>query len=283
MNRVMLRRMPLRSDRFSALPRHVHLFLFGVFTVQLVLVGLRFWPGLSLFSNARWPDGLLLVLGAATTLASQRRHLPGQNVMLAAIVIAVIAGAMHTLGALTGVPFGPYKYEENIGQLLFYPLPWAIPVLWLVVVLTSRGVGRLILRPWHTSRNYGFWLLGLTAFLVVLFDFNLEPFATHVRHYWSWTPTKLPLDWYGAPLINFLGWALTAGIILAFATPALIHKKPAPQALEHDSLVHWLMMLSLVVAGDLAGKLWLPAAFAALSAVLVAAFAITGPKRAARS
>ena len=101
--------MPLRSDRFSGLPRLIHLILFGLFTIQLVFVGLRLCPGVSLFPNARWPDGLLLVLGTATALASQTRHLPGQNVMLASVVITFIAGAMHTLGAFTGVPFGPYK------------------------------------------------------------------------------------------------------------------------------------------------------------------------------
>ncbi len=283
MNRVLLRRIPLRTDRFSNLPRQIHFLLFGLFTLQLVLVGLRFWPSLSLFPHARWPDGLLVVLATGTAIASQTRHLPGQNVILASIIVVLIASALQSLGALTGIPFGPYKYEENIGQQLFYPLPWSVPLLWLLIILASRGVGRLLLRPWRAHRNYGFWLLGLTVFLVVLFDFNLEPFATHVRHYWSWAPTKLPLDWYSTPVTNFLGWALTAGIILAFATPSLIHKKPAAQAAPgHDSLVLWLMLLVLIGIGDLASGLFLPAIIVALTVTIVAGFVLAGPKYLAR-
>jgi len=50
--------------------------------------------------------------------------LPGQNVLLALMIIALIAGALQSLGALTAIPFGPYVYTDNIGQKLFRRLPW---------------------------------------------------------------------------------------------------------------------------------------------------------------
>src|SRR5206468_2785042 len=127
--------------------------------------------------------------------------------------IVIIAGAVQTFGALTAIPFGPYVYTENIGQQLFDPLPWAVPPVWVVAILSSRGVARLMLRPWRKTKAYGFWSMGVTALLVVLLDFGLEPFATRVKHYWLWNPTKITFDWYGAPWVNFLGWAVTVLLI----------------------------------------------------------------------
>ena len=214
MNRVVLKDIALRSNRFSGLAPKVRRVLFGLFLLQFTLVWVRLWLPWPLLGNVRWPDGLLVVLTTATVLASLTRQLPGQNVMLASVIIAFIAGAVQTLGALTAIPFGPFTYTEHIGQQLFYPLPWAVPMVWIAVLLASRGVARLILRPWRKTQNYGFTLIGITTLLVVLLDVGLEPFATNVKHYWFWNPTKLKFDWYTTPWVNFFGWAVTALLIL---------------------------------------------------------------------
>ena len=65
------------------------------------------------------------------------------------------------------------------------------------------------MRPWRKLRVYGYWLMGLTTLLVLIFDLGLEPFATRVSHYWIWGQTKISIDWYGTPLSNFLGWLVT--------------------------------------------------------------------------
>ena len=97
--------------------------VFGLFLLSFALVYARLWqPGL-LVGEARWPEGLLLVLTTATLLASLSAQLPAQNVMLASVLIALVGGAAHTLGALTGIPFGPYVYTAHLGQKLFEPLP----------------------------------------------------------------------------------------------------------------------------------------------------------------
>jgi uncharacterized membrane protein len=178
MQPVVFNGLPLESRQFSGLRRALRRLLFWLFVAQYALVWARVWQPTLFFGDARWPEGLLLVLAAATTLASLTRQLPGQNVILVSVLIAVMAGAAQTLGTLVAIPFGPYHYTERIGPQLFSPLPWAVPVLWLVALLTSRGVARLILRPWRKVRAYGFWLLGVTVLLVVLFDVAMEPFAT---------------------------------------------------------------------------------------------------------
>ena len=133
MNRVALKHIALRSSPLLGLAPKVHRVLFGLFLLQFALVWTRLWLPWPLLGNARWPDGLLVVLTTATVLASLTRQLPGQNVMLAAIIIAFIGGAVQSLGALTAIPFGPYVYTDHIGQQLFYPLPWAVPLIWITI------------------------------------------------------------------------------------------------------------------------------------------------------
>ena len=159
-----------------------------LFFATLVLAWMRLWAPAAVLGEASWPDGLLLVMTAATTLASLTRQLPAQNVVLAAIAIGGFAGAVVSLGALTGVPFfGPVVFNPaKIGRLLFNPLPWAVPVIWVVAILTSRGVARLVLRPYRQRANYGFGVMGLTVLLVVLLELSFEPYATQVKQYWSW-------------------------------------------------------------------------------------------------
>jgi uncharacterized membrane protein len=199
--------------------------------------------------------------------------------MLAAVIIAFLAGAVQTLGALTAIPFGPYVYTAKIGQGLFGPLPWVVPLVWITVILASRGVARLMLRPWRRTQTYGFRLIGLTILLVVLLDVGLEPFATRVKHFWLWNPTKLNFDWYSAPWINFLGWALTTLLILAFATPSLINKKPRPQPPpDYTPLIVWLLLSFLFATGAAVHQLWPALALISLISVGVTVFAMRGAR-----
>ena len=81
---------------------------------------------------ANWPEAALILLAAISTIAALARQLPLQNVLLAAFVIAVFGGAAHAVGALTGIPFGPFTFTENAGPEIFKTLPWAMPLLWVV-------------------------------------------------------------------------------------------------------------------------------------------------------
>ncbi|HYG35817.1 MAG TPA: carotenoid biosynthesis protein [Clostridia bacterium] len=275
MNRVDLKHVPLKpANPFSGWLPKIHRVIFGIFLLQWTLVWARLWLPYSVFGEARWPEGLLVVLTTATTLTALQRHLPGQNVMGASIAIAVLGGGAHMLGALTAIPFGPFEYTSHVGQRLFGPLPWAIPMIWIVVVLNARGVGRLMLRRWRQAPQYGFWLLGLTVLLVVLMELGLEVFGTHIKAYWSWETTKLPWDWYGTPVVNFLGWAVTTGLILGFIIPMLISKHPTPPPPDYHPLVVWLLLNLLFLTGAALRHLWLAVAIIAIHCVLVTALAI---------
>jgi len=278
MDRAVLKKIPLRASPFAGWQQHFRRAIFALFLLQLVLVTVRLFQPQAIFGEARWPEAILLLLATAAAIGSAVRQLPAQNVMLASVIMAFVGSAAHILGALTGIPFGPYVYTNEIGPQLFSPLPWVIPILWILVVFTSRGVGRLILRPWRKTRNYGFWLMGITAALVVLFDFGLEPFATQIKHYWLWHPTHAFIYWYSAPWVNFVGWAATTLVILAFATPSLINKKPVKQPPDYSPLAIWLLLNGFLIAGAIAHQLWLAVAVVAVASVTTSVFAIKGAR-----
>lgn len=259
---------PLKAARQVLLG--LFLVVAGVLTAQAVISFPLPAPGV-------WDAGALLI-AVVTTLTSLSRQLPLQNVLLAAFIVGAISGAIHLLGAITGIPFGPVVYSRDAGPQLFSSLSWAIPVIWIAALLNSRGVARLILRPWRKLRVYGFWLIGLTTILTVLFDCGLEPFATRFQHYWVWRSTKIPIDWYGAPLSNFLGWMVTALLVLAFATPSLINKKPAKSAPDYHPLVVWIASNVLFIAAALSHHFWLAAAVSGIACIAVLPLAVRGAR-----
>jgi uncharacterized membrane protein len=174
-----------------------------------------------------WVFGALTLLLAASALATLGRSLQLQNVCAAAACIVGLVSAVLFLNAKTSMPFGPLVFTADCGDQLLDGLPPTVPLLWLAVLITARGVARLVLRPWRKLRTYGFRVIGLTMTLTVLFDLGLEPFATRVQRFWVWQPTAIASTWFGAPWINCFGWAMTTLLLLAFATPWLINKMPS--------------------------------------------------------
>ena len=234
--------------------------------------------GLSLDLPGRpgWPEALLILLATVSSITALARQLALQNVLLAALVIALMGGAVHALGVTMEIPFGPFIFGAEAGPQLFKTLPWAMPLIWVVAVLNSRGVVRLILRPWRKIRSYGFWLMGLTAVLTMLFDLAFDPFASRVKHYWLWMPTKFPLTWQGAPLVNFLSWTAVALLMLVLVTPALINKNPARRVPDFHPLGVWVGAILLFGTASALHGMWVAVALDGTIAVLAATFAIRG-------
>jgi uncharacterized membrane protein len=237
------------------------------------------WSSPSLADQANWPEGLLVSLAAVSTVFALSRQLPWQNVLGATLIIAVAGGGVQALGVKTGIPFGPFLFMAAAGPKLFDTVPWAVPLVWVVVLLNARGVGRLILRPWRKTKAYGFWLIGLTAILATLFDLAFDPFASSVKHYWRWEPTRLPLTWCDAPVINFLSWAGVTLLILAIVTPLLIHKRLRKRSTpDYHPLGVWLGALLLFGAAAVLSQQWPAVAVDAAIFVVTAIFAFRGAR-----
>jgi putative membrane protein len=232
----------------------------------------------ALQSDSNWLEAVLLPLAVVGTLVALARQLPSQNVLLAAAIIAGIGGGAHLLGAKTGIPFGSFWFDPEAGGKLFGILPWTIPLLWVVAVLNSRGMARLVLRPWRKIHAYGFWLIGLTALFTMLFDCALEPFAT-CKHYWLWTAGNVPLTSKGLPLADLVGWFIVTLLILAFVTPMLINKQLSKRSVpDFHPLTVWFGGILLFAVGSALNGLWIAVAADAIIAILAAIFAMRGAR-----
>lgn len=230
-------------------------------------------------SNASWPEAMLLVLATVSTLVALTRQLPLQNVLLAASIIALIGGIAHTLGAKSGIPFGQFMFGADAGWKIFGVLPWAVPFLWVVVILNSRGVARLILRPWRKMKTYGLWLIGVTALLTMLFDCVLEPFAAHAKHYWIWTAGGISLTPQGSPLSNSIGWFSGTLLILAFTTPLLINKQLSKRSTpDFHPLAIWLGGILLFGIAAALNGLWAATGVDVAIGIVTLVFVVRGVK-----
>ena len=224
-------------------------------------------------------DLILFALAAVASLAAACRQLPLQNVLIAAGFTALIGAAAHGLSANPdlAMPFGLLTFNPAAGAKIFHAVPWTVPLVWIFALFNSRGVARLILRPWRKQKNYGYILIALTALVAAGFDLALEPFAAHVKHFWLWHPTKFPWTWHGASPLNFIGWFCVTLLILAFATPSLIKKQPGSSgAVEMFSVALWFGAVALFAVTAAEAALWTAVVFDALLAAVLAVFCWRG-------
>jgi hypothetical protein len=279
MRRVNLKRIPLRTpDRFAQVHPKLDQLLLGLYLAAFCLLCDAIWQPESSLGRAHWADAFLILAALASTLTTLSRQLPGQNVLLAFAIVVLLSGAAEFLNRTLQLPFGPRSTNGGVERQLV----WAVPMIWAVAILNARGAVRLAMRPWRQNRYYGFWVLGFTALLVVWMAFSLEPFSTTVRQYWSWEPTRMRSSWYGTPWVNFLGWLAVSLLVLAFATPTLINKSPAPRPPQYQPLIIWLSLNLLLLVGAASRKLWFPAMLAAIQIFVVGCFAALGERRKAR-
>ncbi len=223
-------------------------------------------------------DTLLLLLATAGSISALVRQLPLQSVLFAAFITALIGTAAHGLSERTGIPLGPLSFGETVGPQLFNTVPWSVGLIWIIAIFNSRGVARLVLRPWRKVRTYGFLLMGLTAGLALVFDLALEPYA-HVKRFWFWHPTKIPFTWHGASPMSFIGWTFVALIILAVIMPFLIRKQPGKSSRpDFNPLVIWIGALALFGVAAAQAGYWTAAGVDAAAAVVVTIFSWRGAK-----
>jgi uncharacterized membrane protein len=218
----------------------IHRIIFLVFLLSFGAIFTLITSGSS--SPAFYPLLVMLVLSAvATTLLSISQSLPVQNALTIAILIGLLSTVVEITNLKTNLPFGHHVWGNNLGPQLFHLVPWPVPLIWIIVILNSRGFARLLLRPCRNFPNYGLFCLALASLLAAVLDLGLEHFAA-VNHFWAWPESKV------APWYNFLSYALTSAIVLFLITPWLINKKPIPQSPpDYHPLAVWLLLQLLFV------------------------------------
>lgn len=138
---------------------------------------------------------MLMVLLTFLSLFALSRTQPWQNVLTTFLVMTLLAT--------------PSLFID-----LALP-PWAFPAIWTNIVLNSRGVAKLLLRPWRSAKGYGFWLIGLGSLLATVILLPLKP------------------SWIFLPF---------AALLQLLTVPWLIDKKPVAPPPNYFPLWLWVAL-----------------------------------------
>lgn len=256
----------------------LHQPVFYTFLGTAILVWIFALAEMSLPTWLKWFDGFVFFTAALTILVSLGRRFPAQYVVFVGVVLLIIAGAVEFYAARTGKPFGYAIYSDELGPKIAQRLPWAVPFVWVAFVLGSRGLARLILRPWRANPEYGWWVIGLTAVLAVGLDACYEPFAAHVRHYRAWLTSPNSVHWYGVAWVNFVGWFAVSMVGLLAVSPLLISKQPIRQPFDRHPAIVWLVLLAYFTTANAFRGLWTAVELGVVLGVVAGALAWRGSR-----
>lgn len=132
------------------------------------------------------------------------------------LALAAFTWAIELVGVHTGLPYGDFAYERQLGPMLFGDVPLALPVFFLPILLNGYILGILILG--ERADRLAIRFPAVVALVVVL-DLVLDPGAVALN-FWGWAN---PGVYYGVPLINFLGWILAATVAVGILTLSFDH------------------------------------------------------------
>ncbi|NBX13512.1 MAG: carotenoid biosynthesis protein, partial [Acidimicrobiia bacterium] len=161
----------------------------------------------------------VVVAALFVSAVSAAAHDHGQRALVAAASIVVVTFAVEILGSKTGFPFGEYDYTGALTPQLF-GVPIVVSFAWAGITLTVHGALRNVRRG----------RIALMACAITAWDAFLDPQMVG-EGYWQWEPSSPA--YRGIPLVNYLGWLLTASITSAIAV--LVCK--SKHALEARTLI----------------------------------------------
>ena len=240
--------------------------------------------GFAIFVHSSW--GLAL-LGQHAILATIFAHsftfFAQTNIVLSILVLAwfltvrvglrwlavfsiavVVSFGAEFLGTTTGIPFGAYAYTSLLGPKILDHVPYLIPISWFTCALPAYVLAARCLPAESRLRR-----VMLATFLIVLWDVSLDPAMSYVTSYWVWDN---PGAYYGMPLVNFLGWALTGFAITSLFELTDI-RSWASRISGRWMLAYYLILLALPVGMAAAAGFWIPGVLTAVGLAIFAGIA----------
>ncbi len=157
-----------------------------------------------------------IIFGALAMLAFGFATLGRRKTLIFFALAYPISLSAELIGTTTGLPFGDYAYTSGLGLKVLGHVPFTIPLSWFYLGFASYVLGTHLARrylPRHAS--LGGVLAGV--YLLVVWDLVLDPAMAHEAlpvKFWQWSDTG---PYFGMPLINFAGWALTGFIFIGAA------------------------------------------------------------------
>ena len=190
--------------------------------------------------SSGWPDAVLLTFAVVATIAAFAGQIPAPNVILAGGIAAGIGGIAHAVNNVTGLPFGRFEFKPEFGPRLVGVLPVAMPLIWAIAALNARGAARRLLFALRAHPRHGYHVIGLATLMTALLLAALDPFASHLKGWWTANPISL---------LNVASWTVLSLLIQIAMTPLLLDKFPIPRRPVRWPLGIWLILCGLICLG----------------------------------
>jgi putative membrane protein len=136
--------------------------------------------------------------------------------------------AIEAAGVLTGIPYGEFTYGVSLGPMVG-GVPVALPVFFIPLVVNAYLLCILLLGERAASRAVR---LAVVVPTVVAMDIVLDPGAVALG-FWAFAEG----GFYGVPLSNYAGWALSAVVAVVLLDLSL----------DRDALVRRLVSCEFVL------------------------------------
>jgi putative membrane protein len=268
------------------LAAHLGALLFGLGGLLLVI------PNLALYASnpaamrvygfgMTYAGSLHIILGAAAMFAYGVAALGWRRTTVFFGFAVPISLVSELLGTTTGFPFGNYAYTDFLGYKVAGHVPFSIPLSWFYVGFACYLLGIGLTRRFNLAPVWA-WGLALGAWFLTVWDLVLDPAMAHESlavKFWEWSSTG---PYFGMPIINFVGWTVTAFVFMAMARIAWA-ADPDP---EREPIPMWfpfaVYVANTVFASALSASvgLWIPILLAVVLGILPAALALRLPRRA---
>ena len=160
-----------------------------------------------------------------------------------------ISLAAEYAGTRWGIPFGAYRYHDDLTPKILGNVPLFIPLSWFVLAYPALVVLRLFrIRPTGSlSPKLLILKTGLCALHLMCADLLLEPLATSVGA-WAWEREG---SYYGTPIGNFAGWLLVGvalyGSFFLLSNPATTKHNGNHFSLNATALALYAVLLTLAL------------------------------------
>lgn len=202
------------------MPRRLAHDFIVIYALLAAAIMLRTFLGLTF---QLWMAIIMPLIGVAFALVHSIAILGWRGALLFLGLTIAISLALESLGVATGWVYGPYHYTDRLGPLFLGLVPYTIPLTWYMMLYPAYRIAeRCVPARWRLR-----WLAvaALGGLAMVAWDLAMDPLMAS-RSHWVW---DTPGAYFGVPIQNFVGWWLTAFIILVvfLKLPPLFPVAPA--------------------------------------------------------
>jgi putative membrane protein len=170
----------------------------------------------------KWAGQATVITGALATVLHLHGRLGARTAWWLAGIGFTIALASELSGTITGLPFGPYVYTENLGYRIFGHVPLNLPTSWFYMLYASLAICARLMTARDDRATRAWWAF-VAAFVMTAWDVSMDPAMVSSSHWlWQLPPAETlgPIGraigsamFYTMPLTNWLGWLVIAFVI----------------------------------------------------------------------